>query len=183
MQTQTAQPLDKQHAGQILYRATRFLTAPAPSYRPDGSVQQLPGDVALDTRWLGRDLVREVFRGRTAEATDGKYVDVVTETGRKLRVFTRVVTRRTNNALVALAGSSEISPINFATDGDKPDSVVLVAVNTQRNTVDVFDFPLEVQGGKKVTRENLAVSWSTKKQNYGIHQTKLTYSFSIKTTK
>ncbi len=173
MLTQTAQPLDKQHAGQILLRATRFLTAPTLSPRPDGSVR----DVALDTRWLGRDLVREVFRGRTADETDGKYVDVVTDTGKRLRVFTRVISRRANNALVALAGSPEISPINFASEADKPDSVLLVAVNPQRNTVDVFDFPLEDRDGKKVTRENLAVSWSVKKQNYGKHQAKLTYSY------
>ena len=173
MLTQTAQPLNKQHAGQILLRATRFLTAPTLSPLPDGSVR----DVALDTRWLGRDLVREVFRGRTADETDGKYVDVVTQGGKRLRVVTRVVVTNTQNRLVALAPSNEISPINFATEADKPDSVLLVAVNPQRNTVDVFDFPLEDRDGKKVTRENLAVSWSVKKQNYGKHQAKLTYSY------
>jgi len=170
MKTPTAQPRDNQTAGQTLIRATRFLAD-----RHSG--QQLPGDVALDTRWLGRDLVREVFRGRTADETDGKYVDVVTDNGKRLRVFTRVISRRADNALVACANSAEISPINFATEADKPDSVLLVAVNPQRNTVDVFDFPLEDRGGKKVTRETLAVSWSVKKQNYGKHQAKLTYSY------
>lgn len=179
MLTQTAQPRNKQHAGQILLRATRSLAAPALAAHTR-SETQLAEDVALDTRWLGRDLVREVFRGRTADETDGKYVDVVTDNGKRLRVFTRVISRRANNALVALAGSAEISPINFASEADKPDSVLLVAVNPQRNTVDVFDFPLEDRCGKKVTKETLAVSWSVKKQSYGKHQAKLTYSYKAK---
>jgi hypothetical protein len=173
MKTPTAQPRDNQTAGQTLIRATRFLAD-----RHSG--QQLPGDVALDTRWLGRDLVREVFQGRPANQTDGKYVDVVTQGGKRLRVITRVVVTNTQNKLVAKASATELSVIGFAADDDRPDSVMLVAVHPDRNTVDILEFPLEVDarvGKKPASMPVVQASWSIKNRNYGKHQAKLTYSY------
>jgi hypothetical protein len=175
MQPQTVQPQEKWESGQILLKAVRR-TALSSSQSKDG----ISEDIALDLRYMGRDLVRNVFGGRDSDRqSDGKYVDIVSKTGQKFRVFTRVIRKNSGGSLVATVSPTELSPINFSHEQDKPDSVILVTINPRLKSASVFDFPLERQEGPKVTKESYNVCWSEKKQSYGKAQGNLLYSYQL----
>ena len=176
MKTPTVQPKEKWKSGKVLLKAIRS-RAGNNSFEAESETTE---DMALDVRYLGRDLVREISEGRkSCGEKDGKNVDIVSKTGRKLRVITRVIQKNSKGYWVAQVKSLELSPINFSQEPDKPDSVVLVAVNPQLETIAVFDFPLQEQKGAKVTKESYSVTWSEKNQNYGKAQGNLWYKYRL----
>ena len=137
-------------------------------------------DIAFDVRTLGRDLVIKLSKGRAANPVkDGKQVNVVTNEGRKIRVVTRVLTKR-NQLTECWQGaihSSETAAINFSTEFDKPDSFVLVVFNPVIETVDVFEYPLEEVEGKKVAKPSYSVRYTGTLKGYNKARANLVASF------
>jgi len=124
-------------------------------------------DIAFDLRTLGKDLVREVTNGRAADkSSDGRYVDIVSETGEKYRVITRVLRER-GDYLFALVSTEETNPINYVKESEKPDAFVFVVVHPQAGEIDIFNFPLEKRDEKKIPNKTYNVYWSSRKRDYG----------------
>ena len=110
---------------------------------------------------------------------DGKQVNIVTESGVKVRVFTRVLPLEPNSygGYQRAVTNCEIAPINFAKEGDKPDVIVLVVFNPHVQSVDVFEYPLEEQEGKKVAKPSYSVRYAGPLKGYNKAEANLVASY------
>ena len=171
--TRTIQTSAKKSAGQHLINAIRS--------QVDGCQYKVfASDIAFDNRILGRDLVMQLSGGRMANpAVDGKQVNIVTESGVKVRVFTRVLPLEPNSygGYQRAVTNCEIAPINFAKEGDKPDVIVLVVFNPHVQSVDVFEYPLEEQEGKKVAKPSYSVRYAGPLKGYNKAEANLVASY------
>lgn len=100
-------------------------------------------DMPLEFRSLGKDLVAQLTGAVAAEkGVDGRYVDLVAPSGERIKVYSRVIRKRSTGYLANIT-SIELSSINYSKLEDRPDSLYLVTYNPLKRKVDVFRFVAE----------------------------------------
>jgi hypothetical protein len=124
---------------------------------------KLDPDIPLNTLALGRDLVLKLTEGRLGHPEkDGKYANVVGKNGKRYRVFTQVLPANPNSGKYghsSCVNPSELFPIGFSQESDKPDLIAFVVINPVTESVEVFNYPVD--------RKSIAAYYSSRTGTFG----------------
>lgn len=135
-------------------------------------------DMPLEFRSLGKDLVAQLTGAVIADKTvDGRYVDLVSPSGERIKVFSRVI-RKHSKSFGAIVHGLEVAAINYAKLTDRPDSIYLVTYNPLTQKVDVFHFPAE-DAETRVFAKSYSVWYSQRTDSYNSKESFKKSSFEV----